>query len=57
MTEPVVFGSLSDRVSKFNEKVNKHLESQSLNPFSGSFNGGSRSPSPRPTFSKEEYGK
>lgn len=57
MGEPVVFESLSDRVSKFNEKVSKHLESQSLNPFSGSFQGGSRSPSPRPSFSKDEYGK
>lgn len=56
--DPLVFESLSDRVSKFNEKVNKHLESQLLNPFSDSFKGNnSRSPSPRPKFSKEEYGK
>ncbi|XP_065219892.1 actin-binding Rho-activating protein-like [Planococcus citri] len=57
MSEPVVFESLSDRVNKFNERVNKHIESQTLNPFSGSFKPGSRSPSPRPSFSKDEYGK
>ncbi|XP_039280842.1 uncharacterized protein LOC120350620 [Nilaparvata lugens] len=44
---------LADKVSKFNSQINRHLESQQLNPFSGQF---SRSPSPRP-FAKDEYGK
>lgn len=47
-------GGLSDKVSMFNERASRHAESQTLNPFSGRF---SRSPSPRPQFSKEEYGK
>lgn len=43
---------LNEMISKFDAQASKHLEAQSLNPFSGSF---SRSPSPRP--SREEYGK
>ncbi|XP_075212694.1 actin-binding Rho-activating protein-like [Lycorma delicatula] len=45
---------LSDKVNKFNQEISKHLESQSLNPFSGQF---SRSPSPRPSLSADDYGK
>nr|XP_018903306.1 PREDICTED: actin-binding Rho-activating protein-like [Bemisia tabaci] len=52
-----VFDSLAQKINKFNTQVNKHCEGQSLNPFSGSFQGDSRSPSPRPRFSKEEYGR
>lgn len=51
MTE---FMGLAEKVSKFNQEALKHLERQTLNPFSGRF---SRSPSPRPKFSKDEYGK
>lgn len=47
-------GMMDALVNKFNQQAMKHLESQSLNPFSDRF---SRSPSPRPRFSKEEYGK
>uniref|UniRef100_A0A1B6CIQ5 Costars domain-containing protein n=1 Tax=Clastoptera arizonana TaxID=38151 RepID=A0A1B6CIQ5_9HEMI len=52
MTEAM---ELQDKVSKFNQVASQHLEAQSLNPFSDRF--GSRSPSPRPKFSKDEYGK
>lgn len=45
---------LADKVNKFNQEINKHLENQSLNPFSGQF---SRSPSPRPSIGKDDYGK
>uniref|UniRef100_A0A8D8W783 Actin-binding Rho-activating protein n=1 Tax=Cacopsylla melanoneura TaxID=428564 RepID=A0A8D8W783_9HEMI len=57
MSESIsVFDKLSDKVSKFNQQINKHQETQSVNPFSGSF--GDRSPSPRyGKFTKEEYGK
>uniref|UniRef100_A0A1B6GIJ3 Costars domain-containing protein n=1 Tax=Cuerna arida TaxID=1464854 RepID=A0A1B6GIJ3_9HEMI len=45
---------LAEKVNKFNQQAMKHLETQNLNPFSDRF---SRSPSPRPKFSKDEYGK
>ncbi|CAH1395628.1 unnamed protein product [Nezara viridula] len=47
-----VGGLLNDMIHKFDQQASKHLEAQSLNPFSGKF---SRSPSPRP--SDEDYGK
>lgn len=37
----------------FNNAANDHKNNQLLNPFSGSHERGS----PRPKFSKEEYGK
>lgn len=57
MSDLSVFDKLSDKVSKFNQQIDKHKESQQLNPFSGSYDN-SRSPSPRyGKFTKEEYGK
>ncbi|XP_037818746.1 flocculation protein FLO11 isoform X2 [Lucilia sericata] len=44
---------LSSKVAMFNQHVNQHKQSQLLNPFS---NPDGRS-SPKPTFSKDEYGK
>jgi len=49
----VVDSPLSSKVAKFNTKVSNHANSQLLNPFTAT---DGRS-SPRPTFSKEEYGK
>lgn len=49
----IVDSPLSSKVAMFNNAVNKHQDSQFLNPFSQ--DGGRKSP--RPTFSKEEYGK
>lgn len=49
----VVDSPLSSKVAMFNNHANQHIEKQSLNPFSGE--SGRRSP--RPQFSKEEYGK
>lgn len=58
MTDLSYFDKLSDKVSKFNQQIDKHKESQHLNPFSGSYDSNSRSPSPRyGKFTKEEYGK
>lgn len=45
---------LSSKVAKFNTVVNDHANSQLLNPFTQS---GAGRCSPRPKFSKEEYGK
>lgn len=44
---------LSSKVAMFNKSVNEHQNAQLLNPFAQ--NG--RGASPRPKFSKEEYGK
>uniref|UniRef100_A0A1A9W290 Costars domain-containing protein n=1 Tax=Glossina brevipalpis TaxID=37001 RepID=A0A1A9W290_9MUSC len=44
---------LSSKVAMFNNQVQQHKQSQLLNPFSQS----DGRASPRPTFSKEEYGK
>ncbi|KAM7350674.1 uncharacterized protein ACRADG_009192 isoform 2-T2 [Cochliomyia hominivorax] len=44
---------LSSKVAMFNQHVNQHKQSQLLNPFS---NPDGRA-SPKPTFSKDEYGK
>lgn len=49
----IVDSPLSSKVAKFNNKVNDHANSQLLNPFT---HADGRS-SPRPKFSKEEYGK
>ncbi|XP_026461466.1 actin-binding Rho-activating protein-like [Ctenocephalides felis] len=49
----IVDSPLSDKVAKFNKVVNKHLEAQALNPFSQT----DGRKSPRPVFSKEEYGR
>uniref|UniRef100_A0A1B0FDR1 Costars domain-containing protein n=1 Tax=Glossina morsitans morsitans TaxID=37546 RepID=A0A1B0FDR1_GLOMM len=49
----VVDSSLSSKVAMFNNQVQQHKQSQLLNPFSQS----DGRASPRPTFSKEEYGK
>ncbi|XP_023306344.2 uncharacterized protein LOC111688086 isoform X1 [Lucilia cuprina] len=49
----VVDSPLSSKVAMFNQHVNQHKQSQLLNPFS---NPDGRS-SPKPTFSKDEYGK
>ncbi|XP_011499633.1 PREDICTED: actin-binding Rho-activating protein-like [Ceratosolen solmsi marchali] len=43
--------SLGDRVAMFDQQANKHMTSQSKNPFSSGLN------LPKPTFSKEEYGR
>ncbi|KAJ8688470.1 hypothetical protein QAD02_024265 [Eretmocerus hayati] len=43
--------SLSDKVAMFDQNANKHITSQSKNPFSSGLN------LPKPTFSKEEYGR
>lgn len=45
---------LSSKVAKFNTQVNDHASSQLLNPFTQADSGRL---SPRPKFSKEEYGK
>ncbi|BET02477.1 actin-Hypothetical protein Rho activating protein [Nesidiocoris tenuis] len=47
--------SLRDMISAFNTHANHHQEMQTLNPFSGRFESGGRSPSPRP--GQEGYGK
>lgn len=47
--------SLRDMISQFNAQASKHLETQSLNPFSAAFNRSGRSPSPRP--GEDDYGK
>ncbi|KAG4077615.1 hypothetical protein HA402_008875, partial [Bradysia odoriphaga] len=44
---------LSSKVAMFNKTVREHTDSQMLNPFSQD----GRSVSPKPKFSKEEYGK
>lgn len=44
---------LSSKVAMFNNVANRHQENQLLNPFSQ----GDGRRSPRPQFSKEEYGK
>lgn len=43
--------SLSDKVAMFDQHANKHINSQAKNPFSSGLN------LPKPTFSKEEYGR
>lgn len=50
----VVESPLSSKVAMFNNQAQQHKTSQSLNPFSQP---GSRASSPKPTFSKDEYGK
>lgn len=45
---------LSSKVAMFNQAVNKHADAQLLNPFVQTPDGRS---SPKPKFSKEEYGK
>ncbi|XP_034254800.1 actin-binding Rho-activating protein-like isoform X1 [Thrips palmi] len=48
--------SLAEKVSLFNQQADRHIKKQELNPFSAaSSRSGSRSP--RPTFSKDQYGK
>uniref|UniRef100_T1PG31 Costars domain-containing protein n=3 Tax=Musca domestica TaxID=7370 RepID=T1PG31_MUSDO len=49
----VMDSPLSSKVAMFNNQVNQHKQSQLLNPFSQT---DGRS-SPKPTFSKDEYGK
>ncbi|KAL5275322.1 ABRA family protein [Megaselia abdita] len=49
----IVDTSLSSKVAMFNKQANQHKENQLLNPFSGET--GRRSP--KPSFSKDEYGK
>lgn len=44
---------LSSKVAMFNKQVNQHTDSQLLNPFA-QVDGRA---SPKPKFSKEEYGK
>ncbi|XP_014210810.1 actin-binding Rho-activating protein isoform X1 [Copidosoma floridanum] len=43
--------SLGDKVAMFDQHAAKHISSQSKNPFSSGLN------LPKPTFSKEEYGR
>lgn len=45
---------LSSKVAMFNNAVSQHNDSQMLNPFSQAADGRK---SPKPKFSKEEYGK
>lgn len=49
----VVDAPLSSKVAKFNNQANQHMQSQLLNPFSQT----DGRASPKPQFSKEEYGK
>lgn len=49
----IVDSPLSSKVAMFNKTVREHTDSQMLNPFSQE----GRSVSPKPKFSKEEYGK
>lgn len=44
---------LSSKVAMFNNQANQHQQSQLLNPFSHD----GRASSPKPTFSKDQYGK
>ncbi|XP_034489422.1 uncharacterized protein LOC117793241 [Drosophila innubila] len=49
----VVDSPLSSKVAMFNNQATQHKQSQLLNPFSHD----GRAPSPKPTFSKDQYGK
>ncbi|KAM8719610.1 hypothetical protein ACLKA7_005789 [Drosophila subpalustris] len=49
----VVESPLSSKVAMFNNQATQHKQSQLLNPFSHD----GRAPSPKPTFSKDQYGK
>ena len=44
---------LSSKVAMFNQQVDQHKQSQLLNPFSQT----DGRASPKPSFSKDEYGK
>lgn len=50
----IVDAPLSSKVAMFNNAVTKHSDAQLLNPFTQAADGRS---SPKPKFSKEEYGK
>lgn len=51
MSSLVLQESLGDKVAMFDQHANKHISSQSKNPFTSGLN------LPKPTFSKEEYGR
>ncbi|KAH8235388.1 hypothetical protein KR038_006204, partial [Drosophila bunnanda] len=50
---PLQDSPLSSKVAMFNNQATQHKQSQLLNPFSGD----GRASSPKPTFSKDQYGK
>ncbi|XP_014231149.1 actin-binding Rho-activating protein-like [Trichogramma pretiosum] len=47
----VMMESLNDKVAMFDQHANKHISGQKKNPFTSGLN------LPKPTFSKEEYGR